>query len=259
MPVYGQFFFHDAPRHAEIEFSGDGEIAHFIEDLFHNPTRSGHSARVEELQILPPVAPRKLFAIGLNYAAHAAEHGNQLPENPLMWFKAPTALLAHGGEIEIAFPAHKTDFEAELALVIGKGGKGISEADAHDHIFGITPAQDISDRVIQRGESQWARAKSLDTYAPLGPYIYTGLDLANLSVQTLLNGEVRQDGHTREMIFSPARLISFLSQAITLEAGDVILTGTPEGVGPLSDGDELETRIGDMKPLRNSVRFVSMA
>lgn len=253
MPVYGQFLWRDAPIHAEIEFSSDGEIAHFIENLFHNPTRSGQSARVEELQILPPVSPRKLFAIGLNYAAHAAEHGNELPENPLMWFKAPSALLPHGGVIEIAFPDHRTDFEAELALIIGKNGKRIAEDEAHEYIFGVTGAQDISDRVIQRGESQWARAKSLDTYAPLGPYIYTSLDVANLAVQTWVNGEIRQDGHTREMIFSPARIISFLSQAMTLEAGDVILTGTPEGVGPLFDGDLLETRIGAMKPLQNTV------
>ena len=257
MPIYGQFFHQGAPRHAEIEILENGdEIAHFIVDLFRNPARDGESAPASELQIMAPVAPQKLFAIGLNYADHAAEHGNAVPEMPLMWFKAPSALLAHGGEIEVAFPAHRTDFEAELAIIIGKRGKRIAESDAHDHIFGVTNAQDVSDRVIQRGESQWARAKSLDTYAPLGPYIYTGLDFADLTIQTLVNGETKQNGHTRDMIFSPARIVSFLSEAITLEVGDVILTGTPEGVGALGDGDALETRIGAMKPLQNRVKFL---
>jgi len=254
MSVYGQFIWKGTPRHARIEEVGGEEIAHFIDDLWENPLPSGESARVADLTILPPVAPRKLFAIGLNYLAHAAEHGNEVPKEPLMWFKAPSALVAHQTEIELAFPDHKTDFEAELALIIGKTGKRIAESEAHDYIFGVTCAQDISDRVIQRGESQWARAKSFDTYAPLGPYITTDLDLGNLSVQTILNGEIRQNGNTSQMIFSPARIISFLSQHITLEVGDVIMTGTPEGVGALKSGDELETRIGNMKPLLNSVK-----
>jgi 2-keto-4-pentenoate hydratase/2-oxohepta-3-ene-1,7-dioic acid hydratase in catechol pathway len=253
MPIYGQFLHQGAPRHAEIEFAPEGESAHFIHDLLRNPTRDGQSAPVSQLTILPPIAPRKLFAIGLNYADHAAEHGNQVPDWPLMWFKAPTSLLPHEGTIEIAFPDHRTDYEAELALVIGKTGKRIAESDALDYILGVTCAQDISDRVIQRGESQWARGKSLDTYTPLGPYIYTGLDLSDLTIQCVVNGETKQNGHTRNMIFSPAKLISFLSEAITLEAGDVILTGTPEGVGPLHEGDVVETRIGNMKVLRNAV------
>jgi 2-keto-4-pentenoate hydratase/2-oxohepta-3-ene-1,7-dioic acid hydratase in catechol pathway len=256
MPVYGQFLYQGAARHAEIEFTPQGEVAHFIVDLFENPVRDGQSAPVDGLTLFPPVSPRKLFAIGLNYADHAAEHGNQVPDSPLMWFKAPTALIPHGGTVEVVYPQHRTDYEAELAIVIGKKGKGIAEADAAEYIFGLTLAQDISDRVIQRSESQWARAKSLDTYAPLGPYIYTGLDWSELPIQTILSGVVKQDGNTRDMIFSPAVLVSFLSQAITLEVGDVILTGTPEGVGPVADGDVIETRIGDMKPLVNHVKFL---
>lgn len=254
MPAYGCFLFEGAPRHAEIEFAPEGEIAHFIADLFENPTRTGQSVPVADLAILPPVAPRKLFAIGLNYADHAAEHGNEVPAEPLMWFKATSALLAHGGTVEIAYPDHRTDYEAELALVIGVGGKRIAEKDALHHVLGVAPSQDISDRVVQRSESQWARAKSFDTYAPLGPYLYTGLELDALRVQTLVNGAVKQDGNTRDLIFSPAKLVSFLSQRITLEAGDVILTGTPAGVGPLRAGDAVETRIGAMKPLLCRVR-----
>ena len=251
MPIYGHFTRDARSLHAEIE----GETAHFIHNLFADPTRTGQNAPLADLEILPPVFPSKLFAIGLNYAAHAAEHGNEVPDEPLMWFKAPSSLLAHNGTIEIAYPQHRTDHEAELAILIGKTGKAISQTDAPAHILGYCAAQDISDRVIQRGESQWARAKSLDTYTPLGPYIYTDANPHDLRIQTLVNGETRQDGHTRDLIFSPARIIEFVSQAITLNAGDVILTGTPEGVGPLQDGDELETRIGNWAPLRNRVRF----
>ncbi len=254
MNIYGHFLHNGEAKHAEIENSAQGEIAHFIGDLWTNRARTGESERVENLEILVPALPQKLFAIGLNYADHAKEHGNEVPDEPLMWFKAPSALLAHGAEIELAFPDHRTDFEAELALIIGVGGKAIPENEALSHILGVTNAQDISDRVVQRGESQWARAKSFDTYAPLGPYIYTGLDLGNLTIQSVLNGEIKQNGHTRDMIFSPARIVSFVSQHITLLPGDVILTGTPEGVGALQSGDVLETRIGAMKPLINRVK-----
>ena len=251
MPIYGQFWRDNAPTHAEIV----GDTAFFIDNLFSNPTRTGQSVPLADAEILPPVFPSKLIAIGLNYADHAAEHGNVVPPQPLMWLKAPSSLLRHGGTIEIAFPDHRTDHESELAVVIGKRGKAIPQSQALDYVLGYTPSQDISDRVIQRGESQWARAKSLDTYTPLGPYIYTDADPSDLSVQCLVNGELRQDGHTRDLMFSIARIIEFVSQAITLEAGDVILTGTPAGVAALADGDRLETRIGNFEPLVNNVEF----
>ena len=254
MNIYGRFLNQGTPRTAQIETTNEGEIANFIGDLFQNQTPTGESAPVSELEIMTPVMPPKLFAIGLNYLDHIREHGREVPKEPVMWFKAPTALLPHGGEIEIAIPEHKTDFESELTLVIGKRGKAIPESEAHEYIFGATCGQDISDRVVQRGESQWTRAKSFDTYAPLGPYIYTGLDLSNLKIQTFLNGEIKQDGHTSDMIFSPAFIVSFVSQHITLEVGDIIMTGTPEGVGALKSGDVLETRIGEMKPLVNRVK-----
>ncbi|RYX85252.1 DUF2437 domain-containing protein [bacterium] len=261
MPLYGRFLVDDEPRFAEIELAApsqfEGATAHFISgDLFTNPTRTGESAPVESLEILPPLNPPKLFAIGLNYADHAREHGNVVPPEPLMWFKAPSSLLAHGGTIEIPYPEHRTDHEAELALIIGRRCKGVSEEEALSVIWGITNGQDISDRKIQRGESQWARGKSLDTFTPLGPFISTDFDLSQLGVQSILNGEVKQDGNTRDLMFSPATLIAFLSKDITLEPGDVILTGTPEGVSPIKDGDVLETRIGDLVPLRNPVRSI---
>lgn len=253
MPIYGCFLVEGAPRHALIE----GETAHFVEDLFGTATPDGFSAPLENLHILPPVMPRKLFAIGLNYADHAKESGQDVPQEPLMWFKAPSAIIAHRETVEIVYPHHRTDYEAELVIVIGKTAKQVKREDAPNSIFGYTLGQDISDRVVQRGESQWARAKSMDTYAPLGPFIYTDLDTSNLPIQCLINGEIKQNSNTNQMVFSPAQLVEFLSESITLEPGDCIMTGTPFGIGPLANGDEIETRIGEMKPLINFVKVRS--
>jgi 2-keto-4-pentenoate hydratase/2-oxohepta-3-ene-1,7-dioic acid hydratase in catechol pathway len=251
MAIIGRFEQGGAARWGLVE----GEEVRWLDDPFASLEPGRESAGLGDLKILPPARPSKLFAIGLNYRAHAAEFNRALPDEPLMWFKAPTSLVAHGEAVEIAYGEHRTDFEAELAVVIGRGGRGIRESHALDHVLGYTNAQDISDRNIQRSESQWARAKSLDTYTPLGPFLHTGLDPQNLRIQTLVNGEPKQDAHTRDMIFPIAHLIAFVSRDITLEAGDVILSGTPENVGPLSPGDTLETRIGDMKPLINAVRL----
>jgi 2-keto-4-pentenoate hydratase/2-oxohepta-3-ene-1,7-dioic acid hydratase in catechol pathway len=251
MPVYGRFHYNGAPRHAEIE----NEVAYFLDDLFGDKTRTGESAPLGELRVLTPVAPPKLFAIGLNYADHAAESGQAVPEAPLMWFKAPTAVIAHGETVIVAHPEHRTDYEAELVIVIGKGGKVIKEENASQHILGYTNGQDISDRVVQRSESQWARAKSFDTYAPLGPFIYTDIDPNHLPIETRVNNEVRQSSNTEQLVFKPEFLVAFLSEHITLQPGDCIMTGTPFGIGPLQDGDLIETRIGDMTPLVNPVKF----
>jgi 2-keto-4-pentenoate hydratase/2-oxohepta-3-ene-1,7-dioic acid hydratase in catechol pathway len=256
MPTYGRFLVHGKPQYAEIKSTADGEVAHFIHDLFERRQYTGDTAPVASLHILPPVNPRKIFAIGLNYADHAAESGKAIPEVPLMWFKAPTALIAHGEAVEVAYPDHRTDYEAELVIVIGRGGKHIPESHAAEHILGYTCGQDISDRVVQRSESQWARAKSMDTYAPLGPYITTGVEVNNWQVECLLNGQVKQSASTDVMIFSPEKLVAFLSKSITLEPGDVIYTGTPEGVGPVKDGDVIETRIGPLTSLVNPVKFL---
>lgn len=251
MPIYGRFEHNGEVRHAEIE----GDTAHFIDDLFGAAARTGESAAIADLKLLAPVAASKLFAVGLNFADHAAEANLEVPKWPLMWFKAPSSVITQGETVEVAHPGHRTDYEAELVIVIGKRGKAISEADANDYILGYTNGQDISDRDVQWGESQWARAKSFDTYSPLGPYIYTDVDPNNLKIETYINGEVRQSSNTNQFVFNPAQLVAFLSESITLEPGDVIFTGTPFGIAPLKDGDVIETRIGDMEPLINPVRF----
>jgi 2-keto-4-pentenoate hydratase/2-oxohepta-3-ene-1,7-dioic acid hydratase in catechol pathway len=206
-----------------------------------------------KMQIDVPVAPSKLMAVGLNYADHIAEMKRTPLGTPLIWFKAPTSLLPHEGAIEIAFPEHKTDFEVELAIIIGARTKNVSVEHALDHVFGYTVAEDISDRDLQNSEKQFARAKSFDTYSPIGPFVYTEVDVSDLSITLRQNGDVKQQARTSQMIYPVAEIVSFASQALTLLPGDLIMSGTPSGVGPIRDGDELEGRIGDWPPLRNRV------
>jgi 2-keto-4-pentenoate hydratase/2-oxohepta-3-ene-1,7-dioic acid hydratase in catechol pathway len=215
---------------------------------------TGEVIPLRELQIDVPVAPSKLVAVGLNYADHIAEMKRTPLGTPLIWFKAPTSLLPHEGTIEIAFPEHKTDFEVELAIIIGARTKNVGVDQALDHVFGYTVAEDISDRVLQNSEKQFARAKSFDTYSPIGPFVYTGVDVSDLPIALRQNGEVKQQARTSQMIYPVAEIVSFASQGLTLLPGDLIMTGTPSGVGPIKEGDELEARIGDWPPLRNRVR-----
>ena len=206
-----------------------------------------------ELQIGVPVAPSKLMAVGLNYADHIAEMKRTPLGTPLIWFKAPTSLLPHDGTIEIAFPEHQTHFEAELAVVIGARTKNVTLERALDHVFGYSIGEDISDRDLQTSEKQFARAKSFDTYTPIGPFVYSEVEVTDLPLTLRQNGEVKQQARTSQMIYPVAEIVSFASQAMTLLPGDVILTGTPSGVGPIQEGDVLEAQIGDWPPLRNSV------
>ena len=214
---------------------------------------TGSIAPLRELRIDIPVAPSKVIAVGLNYADHIAEMKRTPLGTPLIWFKAPTSLLPHGGTIEVAFPEHKTDFEVELAIILGARTKNVNAENALKHIFGYTVAEDISDRDLQTSEKQFARAKSFDTYSPIGPFVYSEVDVSDLAITLRQNGEVKQQARTSQMIYPVAEIVSFASQALTLLPGDLIMTGTPSGVGPITDGDELEGRIGDWPSLRNSV------
>jgi 2-keto-4-pentenoate hydratase/2-oxohepta-3-ene-1,7-dioic acid hydratase in catechol pathway len=177
-----------------------------------------------------------------------------LPKEPLFWFKAATSLIPDGGKIEIPFPNHRTDFEAELCVVIGRRARNVTPTAAARYIFGYTTAQDISDRTIQNGESQWARAKSFDTFTPLGPYVETKIDPRHLTIQLFQNGQLRQNSNTSQLIFNCHHLVSFVSTNMTLLPGDILLTGTPSGVGPIKSGDRLEVRIQGLTPLVNTVK-----
>src|SRR5438477_1320103 len=214
---------------------------------------TGEVVPLSDVQIDLPVSPGKLIAVGLNYADHIAEMKRTPLGTPLIWFKAPTSLLPHEGTIEIAFPEHKTDFEVELGIVIGARAKNVGVDRALDHVFGYTIGEDISDRDLQSSEKQFARAKSFDTYSPVGPFVYSGVDVSDLEITLRQNGEVRQQARTSQMIYPVAEIVSFASRSLTLLPGDLIMTGTPSGVGPIKDGDELEARIGDWPPLRNRV------
>ncbi|TMP94389.1 MAG: fumarylacetoacetate hydrolase family protein [Verrucomicrobia bacterium] len=197
--------------------------------------------------------PSKLIAVGLNYSDHIAEMKRTPLGTPLIWFKAPSSLLPDGGTIEIAFPEHRTDFEIELAIIIGAAAKNVSVQDALNHVFGYTVGLDISDRDLQKSEKQFGRCKSFDSYTPVGPFVYSGVDVGDLPIELRQNGELRQQARTSQMIYSVAELVSFASQSMTLAAGDVILTGTPSGVGPIRAGDRLGAKIGNWQPLQNSV------
>jgi 2-keto-4-pentenoate hydratase/2-oxohepta-3-ene-1,7-dioic acid hydratase in catechol pathway len=200
-----------------------------------------------------PVAPSKLIAVGLNYADHIAEMKRTPLGTPLVWFKAPSSLLPHNGQIEIAFPEHQTDFEVELALIIGATAKNVPTENALDFVFGYTVGLDVSDRDLQKSEKQFGRCKSFDTYTPIGPFVYSDVDVGDLALELRQNGEVRQRARTSQMIYSIAQIVSFASQSLTLLPGDVILTGTPSGVGPIRAGDELEAKIDNWLSLRNKV------
>ena len=205
------------------------------------------------VQLLAPCQPSKIVGIGRNYAAHAAEHHAPVPTEPLIFLKPPSALLAPGAAIELTPLSAQVEHEGELVVVIGRRCRHVALAQALDVVFGYTCGNDVTARDLQRKDGQWARAKGFDTFCPLGPWIETALDPTQVEVTCLVNGAVRQQGTTADLIFSVAQLIVHVTQAMTLEPGDVIMTGTPAGVGPLHPGDEVVVRIGGSGELRNPV------
>jgi acylpyruvate hydrolase len=221
------------------------------------------SSDVAEIEFLPAVYPGKILAIGRNYVDHAIEGGAAPPESPLIFNKISTSLSAHNAPIVLPAISKKVDYEAELAAVIGRVAKAVSEDDALEYVFGYAPINDVSARDLQFGDGQWVRGKGLDTFAPIGPFITSRdeiRDVQNLGIEGRLNGQVMQSSNTRKMIFSVAYLVSYISQGITLEPGDVIATGTPEGVGVFRDppvllkaGDVYEVSIEGIGTLRNPV------
>ena len=215
---------------------------------------SGETFLLEDVRLLPPCVPTKIICVGRNYANHAKELGNAVPEKPLLFLKPPSAVI--GPEDSVVLPVStEVHYEAELAIVIGKRCKNVSAADAAGVILGYTCMNDISDRVAQRWETNWIRAKAFDTSAPLGPAILTA-DEANepFHITLRLNGEIKQDGRTSDLYFSIPVLIETISAIMTLEPGDVIATGTPAGVGPLARGDIVEVAIDGIGVLRNPVK-----
>jgi len=223
---------------------------------------AGRRLVLPEVNLLAPVAPPNILAIGLNYRAHAEETNTPIPDHPLLFIKATTSLIAPGEPIVLpAVAPDQVDYEAELAVVIGRTARHVGPADALDYVLGYTCGNDVSARDVQkRIDTQWARAKSFDTFCPLGPWIETDLDPGRAGIRTRLNGRLMQDSNTSDMIFPVADLIAFLSSCLTLLPGTVILTGTPPGVGVarnpqvfLRAGDVVEVEIDGIGVLSNPV------
>jgi 2-keto-4-pentenoate hydratase/2-oxohepta-3-ene-1,7-dioic acid hydratase in catechol pathway len=217
---------------------------------------SGTKVPLSEVRLLPPVLPSKVVAYGRNYADHAAELGNEVPDAPFAFFKPSTSVIGTGDEIAVPSISRDLHHEAELAVVIGRMCREVPRERVADVIFGYTCANDVTARDVQKREKQWARAKGFDTSCPLGPWVVTGLDLAtanDLTVQCTVNGEQRQLGRTSEMIHPIEDLIVNATEAMTLLPGDVVLTGTPAGVGPLSPGDQVAVTIEGIGTLTNKV------
>ncbi len=221
----------------------EGDV--FASDAIRVPLRS--------VRLLAPCSPSKIVGVGRNYAEHAAELGNAVPKEPLLFFKPPSALNHPDGDIVYPRQSSRVDFEGELACVIGRRCRNVSASQAREVILGYTICNDVTARDLQETDGQWARAKGFDTFAPLGPCIATGIDPASLRLRTYLNGELKQDATTSWLIFSVERLIEYISAAFTLEAGDVIFTGTPAGIGPMRPGDVVSVEIEGIGVLRNRV------
>lgn len=206
-----------------------------------------------EASLLTPVVPTKIVCVGLNYHGHAAEMGHELPDEPVIFLKPPTSINRPGGTIEPPHGIGRVDYEAELAVVIGRRTHRVDAEEARHNVLGFTCANDVTARDLQRKDGQWTRAKGFDGFCPLGPWVETDVDPSDLLVQAIVNGEVKQEARTSDMIWDVYSLVSFVSHVMTLVPGDVVLTGTPAGIGPLNAGDTVEVRIEGIGSLVNSV------
>ncbi len=233
---------------------GEEVIARIDGHPFGTVQFTGERHPVGEVRLVAPLLPTKIIAIGRNYAAHAAEFGNEPPEEPLMFLKPSSSVIGPGEGI--VYPkklSERVDFEGELAVVIGRLCRDVPAERAHEVIFGYTCANDVTARDLQKKDGQWSRAKGFDSFCPLGPWIQTELDPADLAITTSVNGDLRQSARTSLLIHDIPKLIAHVSEVMTLIPGDVILTGTPEGVGPLQVGDEVSVGIEGIGTLTNRV------
>ena len=242
---------HDgSPRH--VLARGEDEPRLLEGDAF-GKYALGPAVDLARATLVPPIRPSKIVAIGLNYKDHAAEMNKPLPPEPLMFMKPSTAVIGPGGAIRLPMWAGEIHHEAEMAVVIGRRASRVTVADAMNYVLGLTCANDVTARALQKKDVQYTRAKGFDTFAPIGPCVALGLDPSNLKIEGIVNGTVRQSSSTRELIFPVPALIEFVSRVMTLLPGDVILTGTPSGVGPLAPGDTVTVRIEGIGELTNKV------
>ena len=225
----------------------------------YRPAVTGSSHRLDEVRLLAPVKPTKIACVGRNYAEHAAELGNEVPSEPLIFLKPPTTVI--GPDAPVVYPAisARVDHEGELAVVIGRRCRNVSEADALHYVFGYTVANDVTARDLQQKDGQWSRAKGFDTFAPVGPWVDTAFDPTNRTLRCLVNDVVRQQSTTALMVYSIPRIIAHVARFMTLEPGDLILTGTPSGIGPVQPGDIMAVEIEGLGTLCNQVVAETLA
>ncbi|MGH9500968.1 MAG: fumarylacetoacetate hydrolase family protein [Terriglobales bacterium] len=223
-----------------------------VEDL---PTKAIARLPLAEAKLLVPVRPSKIVCVGRNYRAHAAELGNEVPAEPLLFLKPPSSLLAPGADIRRPRISQRTDYEGELAVVIGRRCQKLSnQQDVRPYILGYTALNDFTARDLQKKDAQWTRGKGFDTFCPVGPVVTNEIDpWAGVGVETRVNGDLRQQGNTRDFIFPLDVVVRYISAVMTLEPGDLIATGTPDGVGPVVAGDVVEITVEGVGTLRNGV------
>ena len=246
----------DQEKNGVIVNGGLVEIRHSLKEASKEPFEDLERKEffaLDEIKILPPVKPSKVVCVGLNYQDHAEELDMAIPDEPILFLKPPTTVIGHEDSILYPPQSHQLDYEAELAVVMGSRARFLSQEDALDHISGYTVLNDVTARDLQRKDGQWTRAKSFDTFCPIGPWIETDLDPSNQKVCMKVNGKIRQNSNTNNMIFSPEELVSFISNIMTLQPGDIIATGTPPGVGPMNPGDLAEVSVEGIGVLKNKV------
>ena len=240
-------------KHEEIQIGiVEGEIIWVCNDGLE---KTHELCYFDEIELLPVAAPSKIVCVGRNYAEHAKELGNEVPSEPLLFLKAPSAIVGNGDPIIIPPQSDRVEHEGELAIIIGRECKNLGEAnDPFEYVFGYTCLNDVTARDIQRKDVQFTRGKSFDTFCPVGPFIETDLDVKDIRVTTRVNGEIKQDGRTSQMVFPVDFLIRYISQMMTLLPGDVIATGTPSGVSKMESGDVCEVEVEGIGILRNPVK-----
>ena len=225
-------------------------------DIFGEYRRQEATLPLASVRLLAPIRPSKIICIGRNYAEHAKEHDVEVPKVPLLFMKPPSAILDPGGAILLPAQSQQVEHEAELVVVIGKQAHNVTVEMAKEYVYGYTVGNDVTARDLQRSDGQWTRGKGFDTFCPFGPWVDTAFDPSDALISCRVSGQPRQMGSTRDMIFNVNMLIAFISSVMTLEPGDLIFTGTPAGVGPLKDGDEVVAEIEGLGSLSNPVRKV---
>jgi len=230
-----------------------GPVRALAGTFFENPVPSGEEIPLDDVRLLAPILPSKVVCLGKNYAAHAAEFGGEVPEEPLVFLKPSTSVSGPGDPIPLPPISNRVDYEGELAIVIGRIARNVRAEETFRYILGYTCGNDVTLRDLQKKDHQWARAKGFDGSCPLGPWVETELDPLDVHLETRVNGEVRQSANTSDMVFGVATIIEFVTEFMTLLPGDVIMTGTPEGVGKLEPGDKVEVAVDGIGVLMNPV------